>query len=219
MDDHAFYSDDATSAALRHVAAAILSTIDAAGPAGVPLAHVRVDLQTHGASLAHCDAFMHAMTTHGYLMCDIQGRAATTSRGHGYVTTLRERLEPAVDAPGPKEWEPIYTKWRHGGWYVMNVEYPSRACGCVSRNYPDGRWRIVCDERRTDLDMYGDVTFPNRDAAAHAEHALAMAQAKWVACDADPKGYLLAMFAPPAGLEEGSVPLSHVDPRQQRLFD
>lgn len=59
-----------------------------------------------------------------------------------------------------------YSKWRHGGWYVSNIHYPSGACGCVSRNYDDRKWRIVCDERST------DHTYPSRDAAARAELSL-----------------------------------------------
>lgn len=58
-----------------------------------------------------------------------------------------------------------YSRWRHDGWYT-NVRYPSGACGCVSRNYPDKRWRIVCDARE------GDFTYPSRDAAARAEFEL-----------------------------------------------
>lgn len=56
-----------------------------------------------------------------------------------------------------------YSPWRHGGWYVDNVRYPSGACGCVSRNFADKRWRIVCDPR-TDA-----PTFKSRDAAALGE--------------------------------------------------
>lgn len=63
-----------------------------------------------------------------------------------------------------KEWMPEYARWRHGGWYVTNVHYPNGAVGCVSNNYPDGRWRIVCDE--------AEITFPSRDAAARAEKVL-----------------------------------------------
>lgn len=63
-----------------------------------------------------------------------------------------------------------YSPWRHGGWYVHTVRYPNGACGCVSRNYPDKKWRIACDERE------GNYTYPNRDAAARAEQALALAQ-------------------------------------------
>lgn len=62
-----------------------------------------------------------------------------------------------------------YDRWRHGGWYVLEVRYPSGACGCVSRNYPDRKWRIACDMRTI------DYTYPNRDAAARAEWHLAAA--------------------------------------------
>jgi hypothetical protein len=74
----------------------------------------------------------------------------------------------------PATWEPAFSRWRHGGWYVHNVRYPCGAIGCVSRNYPDRKWRIVCDSRRSELGTEGDITFPNRDAAARAEYALAM---------------------------------------------
>ena len=30
-----------------------------------------------------------------------------------------------------------YSRWRHGGWYVGIMRYPSGACGCVSRTYAD----------------------------------------------------------------------------------
>lgn len=63
----------------------------------------------------------------------------------------------------PEFW---YSEWRHGGWYVDNVRYPSGAVGCVSRNYPDRKWRIVCDSRDV------DHTYPSRDAAARAEREL-----------------------------------------------
>ena len=66
-------------------------------------------------------------------------------------------------------WTPTYSPWRHGGWYVDNVHYPSGAVGCVSRNYADRKWRIACDERD------GDHTYPNRDAAARAEHDITLA--------------------------------------------
>lgn len=60
-------------------------------------------------------------------------------------------------------WTPIYTRWRHGGWYVSNLQYPNGASGCVSNNFEDKKWRIACDERD------GDFTYPTRDAAARAE--------------------------------------------------
>lgn len=73
---------------------------------------------------------------------------------------------------GNKELTFMYTKWRHGGWYT-NVRYPSGACGCVSRNYPDKKWRIVCDPRRKgNLNEEGDFTYKTRDEAALAEYEL-----------------------------------------------
>lgn len=62
---------------------------------------------------------------------------------------------------------------------MSGVRYPSGACGCVSRNYPDRKWRIVCDSRRGDLNAPGDVTYRSQDEAAGAEQVLAL-QA-WVA--------------------------------------
>lgn len=61
-------------------------------------------------------------------------------------------------------WTPEYESWRHGGWYVTNVYWPEGGCGCVSNNYPDRKWRIVCE--------YSGTTFPSRDAAARAERVL-----------------------------------------------
>lgn len=67
-----------------------------------------------------------------------------------------------------------FSRWRHGGWYVHTVRYPSGACGCVSNNYADHKWRIVCDDRRIGIDLGapGDFTFPTRNAAADAEQQL-----------------------------------------------
>jgi hypothetical protein len=70
------------------------------------------------------------------------------------------------------DWVPAYSKWRHGGWYVLNVRYPNGGSGCVSNNYPDKKWRIACDSRRKELGEEGDFTYPTRDAAARAERAL-----------------------------------------------
>jgi len=61
-----------------------------------------------------------------------------------------------------------YTPWRHGGWYVSEVRYASGACGCVSRNYPDRKWRIVCDSRPFEE----RPTFKSRNEAARAEFLL-----------------------------------------------
>jgi hypothetical protein len=84
------------------------------------------------------------------------------------------------------KWTPQYSPWRHGGWYVNNVHYPNGAIGCVSRNYPDRKWRIVCGDE--------DETYPSRDAAARAEYALAQAQP---ACDND-----AGLFCPECGASD-----------------
>lgn len=60
-----------------------------------------------------------------------------------------------------------YSRWRHGGWYVHNVRYPDGAIGCVSRNYKDGKWRVVC------ADFYTAPTYKTRAEAARAEFILA----------------------------------------------
>ena len=72
------------------------------------------------------------------------------------------RLADATD------FEPIYSRWRHGGWYVHNVRWPNGGCGCVSRNYPDGKWRVVCDPRGFEQ----QPAFATRDEAALAERQL-----------------------------------------------
>lgn len=68
-----------------------------------------------------------------------------------------------------QNWTPEYLPWRHGGWYVANIDYPSGAAGCVSRNYPDKKWRIVCDKRWFAYEMH---TYKTRDEAARAEREL-----------------------------------------------
>lgn len=81
------------------------------------------------------------------------------------IIALRESTKhDGTTASG--SFEPVYTPWRHGGWYVVNVRYSSGAVGCVSRNYPDGKWRIVCDPAPFEK----QTTFPTRDAAAMEEH-------------------------------------------------
>jgi hypothetical protein len=75
-------------------------------------------------------------------------------------------------SPPKHTFKPDYSPWRHGGWYVHNVRYPNGGCGCVSRNYPDGKWRIVCDERDP------QPTFSSRDEAALAELELINSKAR-----------------------------------------
>jgi hypothetical protein len=67
-------------------------------------------------------------------------------------------------------WQPMYEKWRHGGWYVINIRYPRGAAGCVSNKYDDKKWRIVCDPRPFEE----KPTFKTRDAAARAERELTL---------------------------------------------
>ena len=73
-------------------------------------------------------------------------------------------------APPPSRF--TYDRWRHGGWYVLEVRYRSGAVGCVSRNYPDKKWRIVDDPRGFDK----GPTFKSRDEAALAEWRIAQAE-------------------------------------------
>lgn len=68
-----------------------------------------------------------------------------------------------------EQFVPEYDRWRHGGWYVSNVHYPSGAVGCVSRNYPDRKWRVVCAGQ-------DEITYASRDAAALAEKRMADAE-------------------------------------------
>ena len=65
-----------------------------------------------------------------------------------------------------------YEPWRHGGWYVNEVQYAAGGTGCVSRNYEDHKWRIVCDDRPNAHERF---TYPSREAAALAEYELAEA--------------------------------------------
>lgn len=97
------------------------------------------------------------------------------------LIAYKEALEVAIydlaqSAP-PDHFE--YDHWRHGGWYVYPVRYPSGGCGCVSRQMvnpetqrADRKWRIACDERAA------DHTYPSRDAAALAEWHLTQADGK-----------------------------------------
>lgn len=91
-----------------------------------------------------------------------------------------------------------YEPWRHGGWYVLGIRYPSGACGCVSRQMlnpatgkPDRKWRIVCDERLE------DHTYPSRDAAAAAEYAIAQEQHRALERKAQHESVRLFEPAPP----------------------
>lgn len=89
------------------------------------------------------------------------------------MQSIKPEGQARTTTPDAEDWVPSFSKWRHGGWYVSNVQYPSGSTGCVSQNYDDGKWRIVCDPRRNRLGEDGDYTFPTREAAARAERELA----------------------------------------------
>lgn len=74
-----------------------------------------------------------------------------------------------------RAWVPQFSRWRHGGWYVDNIRYPTGGCGCVSNNYDDRQWRIVNDSRRSCIGAADDFTFRTRDEAAQAEYNLVIA--------------------------------------------
>lgn len=69
-----------------------------------------------------------------------------------------------------------YEPWRHGGWYwwtSTHDHWPEGGTGCVSRNYVDRKWRIVCDPREGSYPGGpNDYTYSSRKAAALAEREL-----------------------------------------------
>ena len=81
----------------------------------------------------------------------------TTSRtDYGRIVTLSN---------SPKSF--TYSKWRDGGWYVLNVQHPEGGCGCVYRNRKTRRWHIACGQPDD------APTYKNRDDAARAEWMIA----------------------------------------------
>ena len=86
----------------------------------------------------------------------------------GERTVVTDRMVQTAATGDNNQWQPEFSRWRHGGWYVDNLQYPSGAIGCVSNNYPDKKWRIVCDPRP----FAEQPTFANRVAAAHGEREL-----------------------------------------------
>lgn len=84
------------------------------------------------------------------------------------IIAVVERRARTLRSQNAADWAPHFESWRHGGWYVTNLAYPSGACGCVSRNYADKKWRIACDPRPFDQ----QPTFKSRVEAAHGERDL-----------------------------------------------
>lgn len=101
-------------------------------------------------------------------------------------TWVIDSRDDLLDLEPPADWKPEYSSWRHGGWYVSNLRYASGAVGCVSRNYPDGKWRIVCDGRPFEE----QPTFPTRIGAARAEYAYSRSLAVAQAALADTRAHL-----------------------------
>ncbi|MFP3637678.1 hypothetical protein [Paraburkholderia sp. SIMBA_054] len=116
-------------------------------------------------------------------MLNTHARTEQSSALHGFLIAVLAALliggvmnqqTPVLSShAAPQDWQPSFSPWRHGGWYVHNVRYPAGSIGCVSNNYRDKKWRIVCDPRRGDLGEPGDHTFKTRNAAARAEFELA----------------------------------------------
>ena len=119
--------------------------------------HVRCFQLLNAAGRAEAIADFENQSLVRYLHTDRFKRQA-----HAFVKTCNDIVL------GVTTFVPSYSKWRHGGWYVHNVRYPSGAIGCVSCNYDDGKWRIVCHPEAFEK----QPTFKNRDDAARAEYVM-----------------------------------------------
>ncbi|MPQ69439.1 hypothetical protein [Pseudomonas sp. MWU12-2323] len=107
----------------------------------------------------------------GNSLCKYEYRVIFREKMSEYSSVRAFNLTHALDEDD-SNWIPTYSPWRDGGWYVTNISHDSGGMGCVSNNYPDKKWRIVCDERRGSLGGPGDFTFRTRDAAAKGERAI-----------------------------------------------
>ena len=134
-----------------------------------PSSQGEVWLEQDGTMLLTCSANEASRLVTLVLTVKFQSGAASWRSAN--LTNLTDALDT------DEQWRPSYSEWRHGGWYVTNVRYPSGAIGCVSNNYEDGKWRIACDPRREGLNEPGDFTFITRDAAARAERELVRIEA------------------------------------------
>ncbi|MCO5073864.1 MAG: hypothetical protein M9944_21935 [Rhizobiaceae bacterium] len=105
----------------------------------------------------------------GLMVCSVTSRAVADKivADHNAVPQLLTVLKEIRDEEPPQSF--AYERWRHGGWTVFNIHYPSGAVGCVSNNYHDRKWRIACDPRPFEE----QPTFRTRDEAALAEWLLA----------------------------------------------
>lgn len=161
-------------ATLQRFGLAVLDAIDRRGTAGATEKGLRAELSSFGATSRMLGQFLDLGGKRGMLA--LSDKVVTlTEAGATLRAQLTQRVsEPVQELECPSGWTPIYGRWRHGGFYVFNTEYPTGGSGCLSRNYVDKKWRIVCDYRRSELGEEGDETFPSRDAAARAEHVFCM---------------------------------------------
>lgn len=105
---------------------------------------------------------------------EVRGTEATLRQHYaGKDVVLVRSAEPAVEpgqiVVGVFVWQPAYARRSDGDWQVTNLRYPGGGTARVSNRYPDRKWRIVNDKRRTAINAPGDFTYPTRDAAARAE--------------------------------------------------
>lgn len=70
-------------------------------------------------------------------------------------------------------WTPEFEELGSGDYVVRNVRFPSGAYSWVSRNYPDGKWRIVSNEP-----VGGWATSPRYDTRLAAGFAAYAASAR-----------------------------------------
>lgn len=139
------------------------------------------------------------------------GQFATTARAQATDVDLDipAANEPVFRSPVQDGWTPRYEPWRHGGWYVMNVQYPNGAVGCVSRNYTDRKWRIATADAYPGSPT--DRTFPIRDAAAQAERELVAEKFAAVRADINYSRYRAAADALPADIRDDLGSFAHTD--------
>lgn len=151
---------------------AVFAAVDAAGTRGAPRAALLEALHPLGMDSNTEINLINAMDAHRILDAkDV--RYLMAESGRLLRAMLAGEAAPAPVAP-PPHWKPLFDLWRHGGWYVVNMRYPSGAVGCVSRQYEDRKWRVVCEVGRDLLGALVGRTFTSRDAAARAEWTIAM---------------------------------------------
>jgi hypothetical protein len=127
----------------------------------------RIAAELAGKASASADEYAEASGGDSVAECAAHNAAAYAGRAR--------RAAAAVPVP-TEEWVPTFSSWRHGGWYVDNLTRSGGGVGCVSRNYPDRKWRIACDPRNGSWPGGpNDHTYPSRVAAARAERDLVIA--------------------------------------------